>query len=123
MDKKIYPSRDNIPDWLKRHPHASDKGEDNCIYIARKTSTWDENIPGYGLFNYSPELVLTKEGMSRSRWDLPDCFRDLEITYHKRSSWKDGYFQSAARGQEFVVEESNSVTEWAQKLVSRHVVT
>ena len=122
VDKKIYPCRDDIPEWLKDHPHAGGTAGNNCIYIARQKSTWDKNVPGYGVFDYSPELVLTKEGMPKSRWNLPDIFRGLDITYHKQSSWKDGYFQSAGRGQEFVVEENDAIMAWAQDLVSQHVV-
>ena len=56
--------------------------------------------------------------MSRSKWNLPDIFRGLSITYHTNNSWKDGYFQSAARGQEFVIEENIPITNWAQNIIN-----
>jgi len=67
---------------------------------------------------FNDNLVLTKEGLSRSKWDLPDCFRDAEVSYHKEDSWKDGYFQSAAIGQEFVVKDNDKVEEWAKSLIN-----
>ena len=59
---------------------------------------------GCGTFKYSEKIVLTKEGQTRSRWLLPECFRNYKISYHSENSWKDDYFQSAAKGQEFVVD-------------------
>lgn len=120
----IYTAMDYIPDWLKYHPHAKGDrvtNENNCIYIAKETCSWNKQIPGYGVFKYSKELDLTKPGMSRSKWALPDIFKGLSITYHTQNAWKEGYFQSAARGQEFVVEESDTIMSWAQNIIERNV--
>lgn len=56
-------------------------------------------------------------GLSRSKWDLPDCFRKAEISYHGNDSWKEGYFQSAAIGQEFVVKNNDGIEEWAKSII------
>ena len=116
--------REIISAWLQDHPHIrNDRYQNklNTIYIARDHASWNSRIQGYGTFSYTPELKLTKEGLSRSKWNLPDIFRGKEITYHSESSWKpEGYFQSAARGQEFVIKESEDVTQWAQKIVNSH---
>lgn len=61
-------------------------------------------IPGSGRFRFNNGLVLTKEGNSRPKWDLPDCFKESEISYHKHP-WKDVYFKSTERGQEFVIKD------------------
>jgi len=66
---------------------------------------------------FNDKLVLTKKGLSRSKWDLHDCFKGCEISYHKEDSWKDGYFQSAAIGQEFVIKDNDQVEEWARDLI------
>lgn len=119
----IHTSTDTIPDWLKYHPHSNSSrlsNTNNCIYVARETCSWDNSIPGYGVFKYTSELDLTMPGMSRSKWNLPSIFKGLSITYHTQKSWKDGYFQSAARGQEFVVEENERITEWAQKIIQNN---
>lgn len=42
------------------------------------------------------------------------------MTYHTEKSWKDGYFQSAARGQEFVVEENQAIEMWARRLIEKY---
>lgn len=120
----IHTATDRIPEWLNYHPHAHGArvtNSSNTIYISRKTCSWDEKIPGYGVFKYGKELDLSKPGMSRSRWILPDFFKGLSITYHTEKSWKDDYFQSAARGQEFVVEEDINVTNWAQNIIARNI--
>jgi hypothetical protein len=59
---------------------------------------------------------LTKKGLSRSKWDLPDYFRDAGISYHK-NSWKNGYFQSVGKGQEFVIKDNKKIEEWACNLI------
>jgi hypothetical protein len=63
--------------------------------------------------------VLTKKGMSSSRWILPDFLRNIKISYHSEKSWKDGYFQSAGRGQEFVfsTNEKNEILNWISDLI------
>lgn len=112
-----------IPEWLKYHPHCALKrvsNVHNCIYIARERCSWNEEIPGYGVLRYSPELELTAPGMSRSKWKLPEIFRGVSMTYHTEKSWKDGYFQSAARGQEFVVEENQAIEMWARRLIEKY---
>jgi hypothetical protein len=89
------------------------------IYIARDNLTWNELLPGAGRFMFNDKLVLTKRGLSRSKWDLPECFKEAEISYHSKSSWKEGYFQSAAIGQEFVIKDNDGVEEWVKSLIER----
>lgn len=124
IDDVIYPQKDTIPPWLMYHPHATGSRlmvENNCIYIARERSSWNKKLPGFGVFHYSKRLQLTKDGMSRSKWALPEAFRGLTISYHSTDSWKEGYFQSAHRGQEFVFQENDMVSEWAIELIEEHV--
>jgi hypothetical protein len=47
---------------------------------------------------------------------LPACFKGATISYHTEKSWKEGYFQSAARGQEFVIQENVDISKWAESL-------
>ncbi len=120
VDSVIYTAKDEIPSWLMYHPHVSERHilkENNCIYIAKEFCTWNSKRRGYGVFNYSDQLRLTKVGESRSKWDLPEIFRNVDITYHSKDSWKDDYFQSAHRGQEFVVNENDEIQDWAIKLI------
>ncbi|HOO68360.1 MAG TPA: hypothetical protein PLC53_03235 [Bacilli bacterium] len=125
IDKIIYPKKDKLPEWLKYHPHASSirrlSKDSNCIYIAKDICSFDNNIKGYGIFKYSKELDLTKEGMSRTNWDLPDIFKNVKITYHTKDSWKNNCFKSACRGQEFVIEENKDIEEWAINLIKRNI--
>lgn len=121
IDQMIYTRQDAVPDWLQYHSHVGTGSRsipNNCIYIGRKCLSWNTKVCGYGIFpEFRQELVLTKKGMPRSRWALPDEFRGLGITYHNDNSWKGGYFQSACRGQEFVFEESEVVEDFARKII------
>lgn len=124
VDKKYYTSTDMVmPEWTKYHPHMSDKYRikpNNCIYVAKENASWNQKIPGYGCFSFDEKLRLSKNGMSRSKWNLPDFFHGLDIAYHSINSWKENYFQSAYIGQEFVIEENDTVTQWAIELINKH---
>lgn len=85
------------------HPHANlPKAKNNLLFIAKEDC--------YGTFKYCERLVLTASGHSPSHWKL-DCLPWLDIetsqanmTYHDdRKRFKQEYFQSTCRGQEFVV--------------------
>lgn len=124
IDKIIYPNKDEIPKWLKKHPHASSlkrlNNSTNCIYIAKEKCSFNKNIKGYGMFEYNEELDLSKKGMTRTCWNLPNFFKNVNITYHNKDSWKNGYFKSACRGQEFVIEENKEIEEWAIHLIESY---
>ena len=108
-----------LPNWMNYHPHTfqPSRRKNNTIYVARDSLTWENNLPGAGVFSYNTNLVLTKDGLSRSRWCLPECFRNVRISYHTQKSWKSDYFQSVARGQEFVVDGNEQVKRWAKELI------
>ncbi len=108
--------------WLAEHPHVLDKDRvndaTNAIYIARNKLSWCDK-PGFGAFRFNDSLVLTKpdqQNHKKSRWQLPHEFRNLNISYHTTNSWKEDYFQSVGRGQEFVIQEDRALTKWVQKL-------
>jgi len=109
----------SIPAWMKYHPHTNPKrfGGNNTIYIAREKLKWRSDMPGANVFKFSNKLVLTKPGHSKSKWELPPYFKDLNISYHSDKSWKNDYFQSASRGQEFVIQESLNVEKWAMDMI------
>lgn len=101
------------------HPHGSYDGN-NTIYIASNKLMFDgikTDLPGFGVLKFSDDLVLTKKGLSRSKWELPDFFKTLKISHHSEDSFRDGYFQSANIGQEFVIEENKEVSSWAKGLI------
>lgn len=123
----------NVCPW---HPHACGNYDDkNCLFIASEKLTVDKKevkdqfgnvIPGYGVFNYCEDLVLTKEGLSKSRWDKDKMFPDIENTHiscHPKDKIKEDYFQSVPQGQEFVIyneiDNNKQVIEWAINLIKK----
>lgn len=102
------------------HPHADKRREHdklNAIYIAA-SKLLDTNLDGYGTLKYSKELVLTKEGDEyRTHWILPKCLEHKKITYHSEKNYKDGYFKSACRGQEFVIECDEETKKWIMNII------
>lgn len=111
IGKMIKTKQDSfVPEWMAYHPHTDEKrkhNETNAIYIARDNLDWNGSLLGAGRFILNDNLILTKKGLSRSKWNLPDCFHEAEISYHSTNSWKEGYFQSATIGQEFVIREDS----------------
>lgn len=107
-----------IPEWLRYHPHANllnykvawEKGQ-NAIYLPTAKLSFNPKLPGFGTFSFKKELVLTKDGYSRSRWKFPESMRGIPIS-HNPNGWKSDYFQSAARGQEFIMDANPAVLDW-----------
>lgn len=117
---EIIERKADAPDWLKDHPHIGDKKdrkeEKNAIFLPTDKLSFMPNVNGCGLLNFRNNRVLTKEGMSRGKWDLPEFFKEVQISHHP-DPWKDGYFQSAAIGQEFVMEATPQILEWVKKIL------
>lgn len=124
---------DELPKWVESHPHFKFKdiyGPKNSLYQASDYLT--NNIPGAGTFNFSKELVLTREGYSRSNWKLPLIFNeeDIRITHlPPKYKWKidnsnkEINLEAPGRGQEFIIieKESKSVEKWALKLIKNNI--
>lgn len=108
----------HLPPGLSGHPHAFYTEKGNAIYAAADTLSFLKGKPGFGCLTLQPNRVLTKPGHSRSRWNLPECFREVSISYHSAKSWKDGYFQSARIGQEFVFESTPAIEAWAKEILT-----
>ena len=118
----IIESYNKVPDWLKYHAHSNyQKYESawnrnmNAIYLPSDKLSIDPNYPGCGTFQFDRQFVLTKDGYSRSRWEFPDSMRGIPIS-HNPNGWKDNYFQSAARGQEFIIAGVPAVMKWVRSL-------
>jgi len=74
----------NVQDWLEYHPDNSEnrrKNRTNTIYVAKHHLSWNSQLPGAGSFEFNEKLALTTDGLTRSKWCLPDFFRATEISY------------------------------------------
>jgi hypothetical protein len=115
---QILKDRNNFPEYAKYHSHYSDRERiNNCIYTCQENLTLIPDRPGAGTLRFSDKLVLTKDSYSKSRWSVPEFFKELTMTYHTQQSFKEGYFQSVGRGQEFVVQPDPRLTEWAKSIL------
>lgn len=122
--KIIIETKDDLKEWMLYHSHANESKigkKRNTIYIAKEKLSFAKQNKGYGIFTYNDSLVLTKTGETRSKWSLPIFLKSKSISYHSDKSWRENYFQSAGRGQEFVIEESTDVEKWAQQLILRNL--
>lgn len=115
----IIRQKEDLPEELMTHPHAADfrwETKRNALFIPTEKLSLDSSLPGYGCLNYSPKRILTKRGCKRRIWDLPQFFRDIDISYN-HSAWKDDGFHSAGRGQEFVCEANDKAIEWVKEII------
>lgn len=119
---KIIERKEDVPEWCKEHPHYEHKYDEswkknkNAIFLPSEHLTILPSLKGYGILNYRKDRVLTKEGLSRRFWDLPDFFKKVEITYNKKS-WQNDCFKSAGRGQEFVMDTTPEIANWVKKII------
>ncbi len=114
----IIDKKDDVPQSLVLHPHYANHDESwsrglNAIFVPSKNLSIVPEKPGYGVFDFRKDRVLTKEGYTRGRWDLPGFFKKVKIS-HNPNPWKEGFFQSAGIGQEFVMEATPEIQEWAK---------
>jgi hypothetical protein len=111
----------DLPPWLQDHPHAMTSRASkrtNTIFVASKSLSFAQSVPGSGVFRFNEALVLTKPGFSRGRWNLdPNIFKHLPISYHTADAWMDDYFQSYPRAQEYVIDADVGAIDWATKLI------
>lgn len=104
-----------LPAWLADHPHAiasRRRRASNTLYVA-------DAVRGAGTFHYREALRLTKPGDSRSRWALErEVFEHLGISYHTQAAWRNEYFQSYPRAQEYVIHADDGAAQWAKALIA-----
>lgn len=118
-------SNTKFPEWMNYHPHIDPSRDpssyrgNNTVYVAEDRLTWQPEVPGAGLLNFTEKLILTKNGYSKSKWNLPTFFKGIEISYHSEKNWKDDYFQSVARGQEFVICINEKIENWVKDILKR----
>jgi Nucleotide modification associated domain 3 len=114
----------DLPEWTRYHSHSQKhrlKEPHNRIYRATKELSFAPSYTGGGVFKFHKDLILTKEGYKKGQWKLPEFFKKdkIDISYHTEVSHKRDYFQSTAKGQEFVIEDNKNVSTWAKKLVKQ----
>jgi len=117
VDKKC--TSDEDIDQLSWHPHSkgpSRSNKPNAIYTAAMHLSGTD-LPGYGTFKLSKELTLTKDGMTRAKWDMPEVLKGKPMTYHSEESQKEDYFQSAMIGQEFVIDGDQEISDWIKGII------
>lgn len=119
-----------VPGWLRYHPHSASEGAralgNNTIYESAEKLSLVPGLPGAGSLKLTELPRKTKTMLTKFRsplitcWDLPELFREVEISYHKSSTygWENDHFQCADIGQEFVIEENKKVTAWAKQLIN-----
>ena len=118
---KKYPFLINNPHWqFKKYQHYGN----NTIYISRELCSWNENIPGFGFFNYSKNLVLTdtrEKLLQKTHWNIKPLKGCTIINYDNKVFNKNGDFLAPGGfGQELIIDSQNA-EKWAQDLINKNV--
>jgi hypothetical protein len=104
-----------IPEYLHDHPHVIQCEEyssvRNRIYVGKKG----------GVFKYHRNLVLTKDGETRSRWELPGFFVGEKFKASvKHQKLKNGNYKFTFKGknqQELLISSSPEILKWANDII------
>ncbi len=118
----VYHCSENVPAYSRHHAHLNGSFTDvknNSIYVAGNTFSLNNSVSGSGCFTYNADLVLTAEGMTRSKWK-PYTFFKQPMSYHRPASFRETHFQSAAQGQEFIMEGGAELVDWVKKLIQEN---
>ena len=131
---EVWPVRTTDPPvWATSHPHFKYDGlksftnPNNTVYVARERLSFDPRLPGSGsLGAFRPQLRLTKQGSTRSVWDLPICFdpiRGSHMSYNLSQNFipsEDGrqtVLTANRIGQEFVVDPTVGLGNWITEVL------
>lgn len=100
-----------------QHPHVmNDYKNINILFIA------DDSSENAGVFSYRKELVLSQNGSSKSIWELPSFFYDLNISRHENRErfsrvGNKTILKTVGIGQDFVVQSHPELTDWVQSII------
>lgn len=116
----------------KTHPHIAYKSTEyektNLLFVADTKLLEDSDIRGCGRLKFSESTTLTKANENKSIWQLPECFMNVNVTYHtNKKRWVElneefCQLKSVYRGQEFVISENKNVEQWAIELITNNLL-
>jgi hypothetical protein len=122
--KKLIDNMDEIETdeglaYLKDHPHYMNRNlnkyqKGNAIFLGKN----------WGTFKFTEKQRLTKMGYLKSYWSLPGFFKDIDLTYHKKEDYEydpktdSCLIQTAAKGQEFVMQANPQVIKWLNEILA-----
>lgn len=118
---KIIEKARELPEWLSDHPHAErilkNHGKD-AIFLPAENLSFLPELPGATMLKYSNDLVLTAPGFTRSKWRLPEFFKNIKISHSPKQSLSGDYYQSASIGQEMIwdTDEDKRSIEWLKRI-------
>ncbi len=102
------------------HPHANEahlKDKTNALYIPAEHLSFDKDMPGCGVFNYSERRVLTIPGANKATWKVNPVYIPDSIIGTRKDSAKDGGIYYSGIWQELCLMETAKAETWAKQLV------
>ena len=102
------------------HPHSSEdriSNPSNVMFVASDKLSFNDKLPGAGLFKFDENKVLTLEGFNKATWIKRKVYDVDNVIGHRKNSSKtnDGIYYSGI-WQELGLKESDETEEWAKSL-------
>ena len=122
--QKVITKSNELEAWMHRpyhHPHLDKKlweNENRALYVAKKNLFFGgkkTHLPGYGIFKFNSDLILTEENATKSNWKRSLFPIGSKITHQgkeiSKKKWNEnGCLKWDSFGQEFIIE-NNSLFE------------
>jgi len=106
------------------HPHADyarRNNKTNALYLARKTLSFDESMPGYGILGFEENRVLTLENCSMGTWkEIPALIPTNLVSNRKNNATGKGIYYKGI-WQEMVLKENYESETWAKSILTKSV--
>ena len=115
---RVIMDSNSIEPWMynpNHHPHLDSalwNKENRALYVASNKLVLNNrktNLPGWGMFNFNEDLILTENYATKSVWKK-DLFPENSIIKHmgkiiEQKNWNNrGCFSWNTFGQEFIIE-------------------
>ena len=104
------------------HPHANSRfdADKNALYIPSEKLSFLPELPGYGVFSFRRDRVLTMPGKNTATWVEYNFLMPYNIYGNRKSSSKDGGIYYAGQWQELVLKENAEAEKWAKSLIEEN---
>ena len=102
------------------HPHATSgryNAAKNALYIPSDYLTLHPSMPGYGVFSYRDDRVLTKSGENAATWEERDFLMPFNVVGNRKNCSKGSGIYYAGQWQELVLKPNPAAEKWVAGLM------
>lgn len=101
------------------HPHSLESRAhqpNNMLYLPSEHLSFNNDMNGYGVFDFANKRVLTQENSSRATWKEVKALLPDNLCRNVKNSAKNGGLYYKGQWQEMMLKENNISESWAESL-------